>query len=92
LDFLEIFGPRVSAVMVGNVPVEDMLDGASNFNSWKSRLLITLEESDLMKFVEEFVPEPVDASEKSQWKKNDAKARKIIIYSVKDHLIPHISQ
>jgi hypothetical protein len=94
LDFLENFGPRVSrvfAAMVGNVPVEDRLDGASNLNSWKSRLLITLEESDLMKFVEEFVPEPVDASEKTQWKKNDAKARKIIIFSVKDHLIPHIS-
>jgi hypothetical protein len=85
------FSPRVYAIMVVNVPVEDRLDGASNFNFWKSRLLITLEESDLMKFVEEFVPEPADASEKTQWKKNDAKARKIIIYSVKDHLIPQIS-
>jgi hypothetical protein len=83
---------RVSAAMVPSILVEDRLDGAANFNSWKSRLLITLEESDLMKFVEEVVPEPDDASEKSQWKKNDAKARKIIIYSVKDHLIPHISK
>jgi hypothetical protein len=76
--------------MVGTVHVEDRLDGASNFNSWKSRLLITLEESDLIKFVEEFVPKLADASDKTQWKKNDAKARKIIIYSVKDHLIAHI--
>jgi len=44
-----------------------------------------------MKFVEEFVPEPADALEKTQWKKNDAKARKIIIYSMNDHIIPHIS-
>jgi hypothetical protein len=51
--------------MVTSVPVEDKLDRASNFHSWKSRLLITLEESDLMKFVEEVVPKPVDASEKS---------------------------
>jgi hypothetical protein len=78
--------------MVTSVPVEDRFDGASNLNSWKSRLLITLEESDLMKFVEEVVPEPDDASEKSQWKKNDARARKIIIYSVRDHLILHISK
>ena len=78
--------------MVTSVLVEDRLDGATNFNSWKSRLLITLEESDLMKFVEEVVPKPEYALEKSQWKKNDAKARKIIIYSVKDHLIPHISK
>jgi hypothetical protein len=93
-DLLENFVPRVSrvsAAIVGNVPVEDRLNGASNFNSWKSRLLITLEESDLMKFVEEFVPKPANASEKTRWKKNDAKARKIIIFSVKDHLIPHIS-
>jgi hypothetical protein len=91
LVFLQISVSRVSAIMVGNVPVEDRLDGASNLNSWKSRLLITLEESDLIKFVDEFVPEPIDASDKTQWKKNDTKARKIIIYSVKDHLIPHIS-
>jgi hypothetical protein len=90
LGFLQISVSRVSAIMVGNVPVEDRLDGAANFNFWKSRLLISLEESDLIKFVEEFVPEPTDVSDKTQWKKNDTKARKIIIYSVKDHLIPHI--
>ena len=54
-------------------------------------MLITLEESELMKCVEEVVPESTDDAEKSQWRKNDAKARKIIIYSVRDHLIPHIS-
>jgi hypothetical protein len=32
--------------------VEDRLDGSSNFNSWKSRLHITLEESDLLKLIE----------------------------------------
>jgi hypothetical protein len=47
--------------MVTSVPVEDRLHGASNFHSWNSGLLITLEESDLMNFVEVVVPEPVDA-------------------------------
>jgi hypothetical protein len=69
LQIREVFGiissPRVPAAMVTSVPMEDRLDGASNFHSWKSRLLITLEESDLMKFVEEVVPEPDDASKKS---------------------------
>jgi hypothetical protein len=77
--------------MVNHILVEDRLDGTTNFSSWKSRLLITLEESDLMKYVEEVVPESTDDVEKSQWRKNDAKAKKIIIYSVRDHLIPHIS-
>jgi hypothetical protein len=63
--FLGFFGPRVSIAMVTSVPMEYRLDGASNFNSWKSRLLINLEESDLMKFVEKVVSKPDDASEKS---------------------------
>jgi hypothetical protein len=71
--------------------VEDRLNGTANFSSWKSRFLITLEESDLMKYIEEVVPESADDAKKSQWRKNDAKDRKIIIYSMRDHLIPHIS-
>jgi hypothetical protein len=77
--------------MVNRILVEDRLDGTTNFSSWKSRLLITLKESDLMKYVEEVILESIDDAKKSQWRKNDAKARKIIIYSVRDHLIPHIS-
>jgi hypothetical protein len=50
--------------MVNHILVEDRLDGTSNFSSWKSRLLITLEESDLMKYVEEVVPESTDDAEK----------------------------
>jgi hypothetical protein len=42
--------------MVNRILVEDRFDGTTNFNSWKSRLLITFEESDLMKFIEEVVP------------------------------------
>jgi hypothetical protein len=77
--------------MVNPILVEYSLDGTTNFSSWKSIFLITLEESDLMKYVEEVVPESTDDAEKYQWRKNDAKARNIIIYYVRDHLIPHIS-
>jgi hypothetical protein len=59
------FGPRVPAIMVGNVTMEYMIDGSSKLNSWKSILLITLELSDLMKFAEEFVIEPIVASDKT---------------------------
>lgn len=44
--------------MVTSVKVEDRLDEASNFNSWKFRVLITLEENDLLVFVEVDMPEP----------------------------------
>ena len=41
--------------MIG-MKVEDHLDGATNFISWKSRILI-LGENDLLKLVNEKVPE-----------------------------------
>jgi hypothetical protein len=71
--------------------VEDRLDGTSNFSSWKSRLHITLEEYDLLRLIEKTLPTTATDEEKVEWKANDIKARKIIIYSVRDHLLPRIS-
>ena len=71
--------------------VEDRLDGSSNFSSWKSRLQITLEEDDLLSLIEKTLPETTTDEEKDDWKADDVKARKIIIYSVRDHLLPRIS-
>jgi hypothetical protein len=71
--------------------VEDRLDGTSNFSSWKSRLHITLEEDDLLRLIEKTLPAPATNEEKVEWKANDVKVRKIINYSVTDHLLPRIS-
>jgi hypothetical protein len=71
--------------------VEDRLDGASNFSSWKSRLQITLEEDDLLSLIEKTLPEIATDEEKDDWKADDVKARKIIIYSVRGHLLPRIA-
>ena len=60
--------------MIG-MKVEDHLDGATNFISWKSRVLI-LEENDLLKLVNEKVPEPDAEQDKSHWRKSDCRARK----------------
>jgi hypothetical protein len=70
--------------------VEDRIDGSSNFNSWKSILRITLEESDLLRLIEGTLPATTTDDEKVEWKTDDVKARKIIIYSIRDHLLPHI--
>lgn len=78
--------------MVNGLEVKDRLDGASNFTSWKLRVLIALEENDILEFVEKEVPEPFDETEKIQWKKNGTKARKILIDSVMNHLVPIISK
>ena len=71
--------------------VEDRLDGLRNFSFWKSRLQITLEEDDLLSLIEKTLPETTTDEEKDDWKADDVKARKIIIYSVREHLLPRIA-
>lgn len=79
--------------MVIGLKDEDRLEGASIFTSWKFRLLIALEENDLLQFVEDKdLSEPEDQEEKLQFKKNAIKAKKILIVSVRDHLVPLISK
>jgi len=76
--------------MIG-MKVEDHLDGATNFISWKSRVLI-LGENDLLKLVNEKVLEQDVEEDKSHWRKSDARARRILVNSVRDHLVPQILQ
>jgi len=76
--------------MIG-MKVEDHLDGATNFISWKSRVLI-LEENDLLKLVNEKVPAPDAEEDKTHWRKSDCRARRILVDSVSDQLVPQISQ
>jgi hypothetical protein len=46
----------------------------------RSRLQITLEEDDLLSLIEKTLPETTTDEEKDDWKADDVKARKIIIY------------
>jgi hypothetical protein len=71
--------------------VEDRLDGSSNFSSWKLRLQVTLEENDLINEVTKNLPDTTTDEEKEIRREEDVRARKIIIYSVRDHLLPRIS-
>jgi hypothetical protein len=77
--------------MKNKILVEDKLDGSSNFSSWKSRLQITLEEDDLLSVIQKTLPETTTDEEKETRREEDIKARKIIIYSVRDHLLPRIA-
>ena len=71
-----------------NMKVEDCLEGVSNFIPWKSRVLL-LEENDLLQFVKANVPEPEAKEDKPRWRKDDAKAMRILGDSVRDHVVPH---
>ena len=76
--------------MIG-MKVEDHLDRVTNFISWKSRVLI-LEENDFLKLVNEKVPEPDAEEDKSHLRKSNARARRILVNLVRDHMVTQISQ
>ena len=70
-----------------SVKSKDKLEGASNFNAWKARALNTLEESDLDDLVTRDVEEPTANQGRATFKKKQAKAKRIIFYSIKDNLM-----
>jgi hypothetical protein len=78
--------------MATNMRVEDRMEGSRNFISWKHRLQMILDENDLLEHVTVGVPESDEAEQKTKHKKNEKKEKRIVSDSVKDHLIPHISE
>jgi hypothetical protein len=69
--------------------VEDRLDGASNFLSWKARVTLALKEYDLWELVDKVVVPPTDPTTLAAHEKKEIKVERVILDSVKDHLIPH---
>ena len=78
--------------MVFSLIVEYILDSTLNFRSWKINLLFILDGNEIKYYVNKYVSKPEDVEEKTKHKKNEVKAKRILIYYVKDHLIPHIVQ
>jgi hypothetical protein len=76
--------------MVTTLRVEDRLEGATNFQAWKARILFLLEENDLKEYVEMVILDPKDAHEVVAHKKREVKAKRMLLEFVKDYLIPHI--
>lgn len=49
-----------------------------------------MEENDLLNHLEKYIPELEGAEEKTKYKKNEAMAKRNLVDSIKDHLIPHV--
>jgi hypothetical protein len=77
--------------MSASTKLVDKLEGVENFHVWKYRIGIILEENDLAKFIKENVLEPKEDATKEKYKKDMIRAKRIIAYSIKDHLIPQVS-
>ena len=53
--------------------------------------MLILEENNLEWFIEEDIPKPEGDEAKAKHKKSLVKEKRIIVDSIKDHLIPHVS-
>ena len=85
--------------MVSGIREVDRLDGAANYCAWRARIILLLEEHELLEVVDNdptnpvVVPNPtVDLAAYTAFHKKDVKARRMILDAVKDHIIPHIGQ
>ena len=71
---------------------EDRLDGVSNYLQWKVRLTAILKENKIWQHVSTTIHVPVDPIALDLYEVKEAKAQRIILDGVKDHLIPHLAK
>eukprot|EP00253_Pinus_taeda_P008777 PITA_08777 len=67
--------------------LEYALDGSSSYISWKDHLEVVLEDNGLKDFIGQEVPRSNDATQLAEWKTCVARARRIILEGVRDHIV-----
>ena len=77
--------------MTHHTHLEDTIGGDDNFRAWKYIISLILAENDLDHYITGEVTELEVDEAKATHKENLVKAKRIIAYSIKDHLIPHVS-
>ena len=77
--------------MAMSLRVEDRLQGAQNYTTWKESMTMILEVNDMSKHVSDKETTPTGATELVIWKKGEVKAKSLILDGIKDHVIPHLS-
>ena len=77
--------------MAPSTKLEDKMEGIENFLAWKYRIGLILRENDLEKYIKDEVAEPKEDEAKEKHGKDLIKAMRIIVDSIKDHLISQIS-
>ena len=70
--------------------VEDRLDRSGNWTPWRARIVLLLEEYELWEIVEIAVLVPTDPVSYAAFKKRNVKAKRVILDSVKEHIILHV--
>ena len=70
--------------------LEYALDGSSNYIAWKDDMEEILEDNGLKDFIDQEVPKPTDATQLVEWKKCVARARRILLEGVRDHIVSNL--
>lgn len=72
-----------------NLRLEYALDGSSNYIAWKDRMEVVLEDNSLKDFIDQKFPKlaAANATELAKWKKCVARARRILLEGVQDHIV-----
>jgi hypothetical protein len=83
--------------MTGNMArciiFEDQLDGISNCLQWKVRMSVVLKEKNIWNYVSSVVVAPTtDPFSLDLHEVKDAKAQRIILDGLNNHLIPHLDE
>jgi hypothetical protein len=78
--------------MATELRFEDRLDGATNFNPWKKRIALLLEENEIWDVVEKTLVVPTDIALLAAYNKKNVKAKRMLLDVMKDHIIPHVSK
>ena len=71
---------------------QDRREGLSNFLVWKARILIVLEAYGLRDHVEQTLATSIDADLLRKHNEAAGHAKRLIMDSIKDHIVPHIPE
>jgi hypothetical protein len=69
--------------------LEYALEGISNYIAWKARMEVVLKNNGLKEYTDKDVPKPdaTDTANLDAWQKKVAKARRILLEGVRDHIV-----
>ena len=78
-------------MMDPSTKLEDKLEGIEKFLAWKYRICLILRENGLEKYIKDEVAKPKEDEAKEKHEQHLLKEMRIIVDSIKDHLIPQVS-
>ena len=77
--------------MTPSTKLEDKLESLEKFLAWTYRIGIILKENGLENYIKDEIAEPEEDEAKEKHEQDLIKAMRIIVDSIKDHLIPQVS-